>query len=122
MNHKQVVIMRTDLNMRKGKMVAQGCHAAVLATLNMLSADLGEGNEEVNEWLGSGKTCICVGIESGARLLEIAEQARAAGIHVTLITDAGHTEFGGVPTLTCAAIGPASIDEIDKITGGLKLL
>ena len=39
-----------------------------------------------------------------------------------LITDAGHTEFHGVPTRTCLAIGPAWSDEIDAITGGLQLL
>lgn len=26
---KQVIIIRTDLNMRKGKMIAQGAHASV---------------------------------------------------------------------------------------------
>lgn len=26
---KQVIVMRTDLNMRKGKMIAQGSHASI---------------------------------------------------------------------------------------------
>jgi peptidyl-tRNA hydrolase, PTH2 family len=41
---------------------------------------------------------------------------------VYLITDAGHTEFKGVPTKTCLAIGPNDVDEIDVVTGHLKLL
>lgn len=27
--HKQTIVLRTDLNMRKGKMVAQGAHASM---------------------------------------------------------------------------------------------
>ncbi len=32
------------------------------------------------------------------------------------------TEFGGVPTLTACAVGPWWSDEVDRITGHLKLL
>jgi PTH2 family peptidyl-tRNA hydrolase len=39
-----------------------------------------------------------------------------------LITDAGATEFHGVPTHTCCAVGPAWTDEVDAITGALPLL
>ncbi len=31
MEHKQVIVLRKDLNMRKGKMVAQGAHASMRA-------------------------------------------------------------------------------------------
>lgn len=43
-------------------------------------------------------------------------------LNVSLVTDSGRTEFGGVPTKTCLAIGPNKIEEIDKITGHLPLL
>ena len=33
MDHKQVIVLRKDLNMRKGKMVAQGAHASMAALL-----------------------------------------------------------------------------------------
>lgn len=36
-NVKQVIVMRKDLNMRKGKMIAQGAHASVDALLSLFS-------------------------------------------------------------------------------------
>jgi PTH2 family peptidyl-tRNA hydrolase len=65
---------------------------------------------------------ICVGCDSEAELLELHEKAKAAGLPVGLIQDNGTTEFHGVPTYTCLAIGPAKSEEIDKITGHLTLL
>jgi peptidyl-tRNA hydrolase len=46
--------------------------------------------------------------------------SNAATVHV--ITDAGHTEFGSLPTKTCLAIGPDEDGSIDAVTGHLKLL
>ncbi|MBK7398941.1 MAG: peptidyl-tRNA hydrolase [Myxococcales bacterium] len=56
-----------------------------------------------------------------AELVEVFTRARAAGLPAHLIRDAGRTEFGGVPTLTCCAIGPADAAAIDAITGNLTL-
>jgi peptidyl-tRNA hydrolase, PTH2 family len=67
-------------------------------------------------------TKICVRVDSESELLEIARKAEDAGLTVHVITDAGHTEFGGVPTKTCLAIGPDEDEKIDAITGHLKLL
>lgn len=53
---------------------------------------------------------------------EAYQQAKDAGLIVSLIIDAGLTEFGGVPTNTCIAIGPSWEDDVNKITGHLKLL
>ena len=33
MEHKQTIVLRKDLNMRKGKMIAQGAHASMRAIL-----------------------------------------------------------------------------------------
>ena len=49
-------------------------------------------------------------------------QAKQDGIPCALIEDEGLTEFNGVKTKTCIAIGPWYADEIDQITGHLKLL
>ena len=114
--NKQVIVMRTDLNMRKGKMVAQGAHAAVMATFNAGSMD-----DRVLRWLMHGMKKITVQVGSEAELLEIADKAVAAGLHCELVRDAGLTEFKE-PTYTCCAIGPNLTADIDKITGHLKLL
>jgi PTH2 family peptidyl-tRNA hydrolase len=126
---KQVIVMRTDLNMRKGKMIAQGAHAAIgcflgsdisverlAARSNTISA-----SPAVFQWLTEGMKKICVRTDSEEELLSIHAEAEAAGLVSFLVTDAGHTEFNG-PTNTCIAIGPASDVAIDRITGHLKLL
>jgi peptidyl-tRNA hydrolase, PTH2 family len=126
---KQVIVMRNDLNMRKGKMIAQGSHAAMMFLVEPLLAAARDAEHafrvsaEAWQWLASGRMSkICVRVDSEAELIEIAAKAEAAGLPVHVITDAGLTEFGGVPTKTCAAIGPAAASSIDPITGHLKLL
>lgn len=128
---KQVIVMRKDLNMRKGKMVAQGAHASMAAVINYGGYELYEDGVEhlcvqingpMGEWLKGKFTKVCLGVDSEEELLKIVAQADEAGLHCALIKDAGLTEFNGVPTLTCAAIGPDYSEEIDKITSHLKLL
>ncbi len=121
--------MRNDLNMRKGKMIAQGSHASMMFLVESLLAAARDPTGSFHldasawRWLASGRMSkICVRVDSEAELLEVAAKAREAGLPVHVITDAGLTEFGGVPTKTCAAIGPAAASDIDPITGHLKLL
>jgi PTH2 family peptidyl-tRNA hydrolase len=148
---KQVIVMRKDLNMRKGKMVAQGAHASMAAVLNMGSivretSDLtGEvvtvdhvipmfkrqsafngkpdiDNQPLDIWLSGAFTKVCVSVDSEEELLAVFGKALDAGIPAALITDSGLTEFNGVPTNTCIGVGPWWSDELDQITGHLKLL
>ena len=114
---QQVIVIRKDLTMRKGKMVAQGAHASLSATLNNLS------NRRVIEWLcDGGSKKICVYVNSEEELLEVYEKAILAGFIGFIIKDSGLTEFNGIPTITCCAIGPATKEELNDITGHLKLL
>jgi len=118
MSLKQVICVRKDLNMRKGKMVAQGSHASLMSYTNSLTP---KNYSIAGEWLNDGQTKICVGVDSEQQLRDIYAEARLAGLPCSLVLDAGHTEFKE-PTYTACAIGPADSDEIDKITGALKLL
>jgi len=113
---KQIIVMRKDLNMRLGKAIAQGGHATMKATLENLD------HPNVKEWLSGMFTKICVQVNSEAELLEVYENAKAAGLIAALITDSGKTEFNNVPTNTCIAVGPATHEELIPITGHLKLL
>lgn len=147
---KQVIVMRTDLNMRKGKMVAQGSHASMkvffdlmrpviyhksdgkVETMEYILDIYQEPNRkgakpfldrrEMAEWKEGKFAKIVVAATSEDQLLDLYQQAQDAGLPVALITDEGYTEFNGVATNTCIAIGPANKTEIDKITGDLKLL
>lgn len=125
---KQVIVMRKDLGMRKGKMIAQGAHASLKVFL-----DRGAASDDRTTysfaltpamalWLGGRFTKVCVYVTSEAALDDVVARARAAGVPVALIVDGGHTEFHGVPTKTCCAVGPAWADEVDAITGELPLL
>lgn len=123
---KQVIVMRKDLGMRKGKMIAQGAHAAMKVLLDAAARD-GETLTiqpwpALAAWLSGRFTKVCVGVDSEAALVAIVEQAHAANVPCALIVDAGQTEFHGVPTKTCCAVGPAWTDEVDAITGELGLL
>lgn len=118
---KFVTIMRKDLGMRAGKMVSQGQHLIGEFLKKVALYDSGMTTTEMN-WLTNGQTKITCRCESEEELLELERKAKLAGLSTYLITDAGHTEFKGVPTKTCLAIGPDRIDNIDQITGHLKLL
>lgn len=117
---KQVIVIRKDLNMRKGKMVAQGAHASLLAVLEML--EIPNQKNIVKIWLREGMTKICVSVDSQDELNNLYANLVASNIPVSLVIDAGYTEFHGKRTNTCLAIGPWYANEIDKFTGNLKLL
>jgi len=130
---KQVIVLRKDLNMRKGKFVSQGAHAAVKALLDIgtivpdesgsrtLTIPIGK-NTSIEDWLLGAFTKITVYVNSEQELMEIYGKAVKAKLPAALITDAGRTEFNGVPTRTGCCIGPAWSDEIDDITASLPLL
>ena len=130
METKQVIVVRKDLNMRKGKMVAQGAHASMKAILDegyFETPDLGlplfviPMTEAVQAWLTGLFTKICVGVNSLDELIDIYQQALDAEIACSLVLDSGLTEFKE-PTYTAVAVGPAPNEVVDKITGHLKLL
>jgi len=136
MASKQVIVMRKDLNMRKGKIAAQAGHASIAFLTNRLRP-VGDNYEpfatglpmtftceltpEMVEWITGIFTKVCVYVTSEAELVALHEQALALGLPAYLITDKGLTEFHGVPTVTCLGIGPAKPEDIDKVTGNLPL-
>jgi PTH2 family peptidyl-tRNA hydrolase len=123
---KQVIVMRKDLNMRKGKMIAQGAHASLKVLLDrgaLSERDFALAlDEPTRAWLGGRFTKVCESVDSESALDAIVAKASAAGVPCALVVDAGATEFHGVPTKTCCAVGPAWAADVDAITGELPLL
>lgn len=124
---KQVIVIRTDLNMRKGKMAAQASHASMsFITRRLQEAARGVYtvplNYEEEVWLAHSFTKICVGIGSEEELLALHEAASAEGLTSHLVIDNGTTEFHGVKTPTCLALGPHRASTLKPYTGELKLL
>lgn len=126
-NLKQVICIRTDLNMRKGKMVSQGAHASMKVFFDRMS-NSGGGSWECNMtkemeiWTQTIFTKIVVKCDSEKKLLDTYNKTVIAKIPCALIQDCGLTEFKGVPTYTCIAIGPDVSSKIDLITGEFQLL
>lgn len=101
---KQVILMRTDLDMGKGKMIAQGAHAAV-----------------VNSDWPDNCSIVVVKVSSEEELLNLIDKAADLDVPNCYIRDAGRTQTEP-GTITCGAIGPAKEDIVDTITSHLKLL
>jgi PTH2 family peptidyl-tRNA hydrolase len=76
---------------------------------------------EMMEWAQGTFTKITCQVASEEELLAVHRAALAAGLPVALVQDAGKTEFHGVPTYTCLAVGPANAKDVDEVTGHLKL-
>jgi PTH2 family peptidyl-tRNA hydrolase len=115
--YKQVIIVRTDLKMGKGKLAAQVAHAAVLATEICRNIK----PEWYQAWMQEGQKKIIVKVNNLEELLKIKNEAEAKGLPVALIEDAGLTQLKP-GTITTLGIGPAPKDLIDPITRHLKLL
>ena len=120
---KQVILVRKDLRMRRGKEIAQGAHAASEFLVSQLRLPNPDGTVELSEvqrqWIEVGMAKVCLRVNSEEELLALHQQAQQQGLVSHLITDSGRTEFGGVPTRTTCAIGPDYADLIDPITGHL---
>jgi len=115
---KQVIVMRSDLNMRKGKCIAQGSHASMAFLTKNYPRQLSEVQKE---WLENSFTKICVKVESEQELLEIEKRAIENNIECHVVIDNGKTEFNRIPTKTCLALGPDKSIVLDQITSHLKL-
>ncbi len=114
MAFKQAIILRKDLGMSAGKLVAQGSHACVDA-LDKASPDA------VEKWKRGGMEKICLKVTGERELLQVFQDAKRLKLPTSLIRDAGHTQIEP-GTLTAVAVGPAEETEVDKVTGKLKLL
>lgn len=130
---KQVIVVRKDLKMGKGKIAAQVAHASLGVVVNLLhdraKEKKGEGYyfggsvpKDMKTWLDGPFVKIVVACASEEELILLHENAKKSGLLTCLITDAGRTEFHNIPTKTTCAIGPGPAQEINKLTGHLPLL
>ena len=122
---KMVLVVRNDLNMRKGKVGAQTGHAAQEAIIDRSgpnSIPILKTDELTQQWLSANYPKTVVRVDSEVELLDIYKQACDAGLNTRLVQDLGTTEFHGQLTYTVVAVGPDWSDRIDPITGHLKLL
>jgi len=114
---KQVIVVRQDLEMGKGKLAVQVAHAAVEGYIEAFK----HKPEWVEEWLKQGQKKVVVKVSSLEELMNIFNEARKHKLPTCIIRDAGKTQLKP-GTITCIALGPAPSRILDEITGKLKLL
>lgn len=112
--YKQVILVRQDLKMPKGKLAVQVSHASV-------EAALGSESGMTYLWRAMGMKKVVLKVSSKQELMKYKKLADDADLKTALITDAAKTYFSK-PTTTCLAIGPDKEELIDEITGKLKML
>jgi PTH2 family peptidyl-tRNA hydrolase len=117
MDHKQVIVVRTNLRMSKGKTCAQVAHAS----LGSAERARKESRDWYESWRKEGQKKVVVEGKDGEELLQLLETARANNLPYYLVEDAGLTELEP-GTTTALGIGPAPNELMDKVTGHLKLL
>jgi PTH2 family peptidyl-tRNA hydrolase len=114
---KQVIVVRQDIKMSRGKLAAQVAHASVSAFYKTLT----EKPKYSEQWLANHQPKIILVVNNLDELLKIKEELDKKGIINEIIRDAGLTELPP-GTITCIGIGPAPKEKIDEVTGKLKLL
>lgn len=112
-----VLVVRNDLKMGKGKIAAQCGHASVGA----FEVGMKKCPQLVHRWNCSGSAKIAVKVESEQELNEIHRKAKSIGLNCCVIRDAGRTQLEP-NTKTVLAVGPGLVNDIDQVTGHLKLL
>jgi len=126
LDNKMVFVVRTDLNMGKGKAAAQCAHAAVACYKKALK----KTPMFLKQWelFGQAKVTLKapdfikeeIKKDQGYSLQNLANEAQQLGIVACVIHDAGHTQVEKGSS-TVLGIGPAPSKTIDIVTGNLKL-
>ena len=110
---KQVIIVRADLKLSKGKMAVQAAHAS-------LEAYKKAEKDAIEEWEATGTKKIVLKVADEKELMDIYNRLKESKLKPSLIKDAGLTEIPA-GTTTCVGVGPAEENHVDKITGKLKM-
>ncbi|MDH5815553.1 MAG: peptidyl-tRNA hydrolase Pth2 [Candidatus Nezhaarchaeota archaeon] len=117
MELKQVIVVRKDLKMSRGKTCVQVAHASV----SSLEETRKLKPEWVEMWFKQCQKKVVLGVQSVEELKDLEREARKLGLPCYLVCDAGLTELEP-GTITALGIGPAPSSLIDRVTGHLRLL
>jgi len=111
---KQVIIVRRDLKMDKGKLAVQVSHASVECALK-------SDRDKLDTWLNDGAKKVVLKVKDLKELIYYRDLTKKNKLNYSLIKDAGKTFFRN-PTITCLGIGPDEDNKIDVVSGKLKIL
>ena len=115
MSFKMCVLVREDLKMSKGKVLAQVSHTIVDATVKAYTQ-----SQLFFKWRADGEKIVILKVPNEKTLMYIMNIAERKGVNYGYTVDAGLTEV--LPgTKTVGFVGPNFEDKVDKLTGQLKL-
>ncbi|MDD4049681.1 MAG: peptidyl-tRNA hydrolase Pth2 [Candidatus ainarchaeum sp.] len=114
--YKQIILVRNDLKLGKGKIAAQASHASLESYLltSRKTPSIAEN------WLSEGQKKVVLKVESREELLKVFQEVKSY-FPAVIIKDAAHTQLKE-PDFTCVGVGPIKEFEIDKFTKRYKLL
>ena len=116
-DYKMTLVVNTSLKMGKGKTSAQCCHACLGAfrRAERMRPDV------VRIWSKFGQAKVVLKADSTQELEELEQVCQALNVPCCLVQDAGRTQIPS-GSITVLAVGPGTVEEINEITGALKLL
>ena len=77
-------------------------------------------DDRLRAWEQAGATKVCLRVDDEISLLAVAEGARRMGLPSHVVADAGRTQVAAGSRTVLAVLGAG--EEVDKLTGRLKLL
>ena len=115
MCYKMAILVRSDIKMSKGKVLAQVSHAVVKATIKAYTT-----TTLFYKWQNDGEKIVILKVSNEKTLDTIINIAERKNVKNGIVIDAGLTEV--CPgTKTVGFIGPDSDYKVDKLVGQLKL-
>ncbi len=115
MSFKMCILIRDDLKMSKGKVLAQVSHAMVDASVKAYTQ-----SQLFFKWKADGEKIVILKVPNEKTMMYIMDIAERKGVNCGHTVDAGLTEV--LPgTKTVGFVGPDRDEKIDKLTGQLKL-
>ncbi|KAH9508344.1 hypothetical protein Btru_050882 [Bulinus truncatus] len=115
---KMVFIVNSELNMGVGKIAAQVAHASIGLFRSMIEDETKA--DMLMAWGHLGETKIVLKGDSTVQLETLAAQAAVLHIDHYLVQDAGHTQVAPGSRTVLGLFG--KVDDVDRVTGKLKLL
>lgn len=108
------ILVRKDLPMTKGKIVAQCGHAIVQAITNI-------SQDKLQLWRNDGEKIVVLQVPNLSTMEFTNTHAHKKNIFSHIVIDAGHTQIPENTSTVCI-IGPDTHDKIHTITKQYKLL
>ncbi len=111
--YKCILLIRNDIKMSKGKVIAQCGHAIV----NMMN-DINKKTKK--EWMNQGEKIVSVKAPTIDDIYQIQDICKKNKIYSYIVRDAGKTQVNP-DTETVCIIGPEKEDILNQFTNHLKL-